>query len=123
VASQRAAVYSQRRAFLTSSDEGMLETFTRFSLKTLDEIYEASYKSTGTTSGGASSSSNTANVNAEKLVSKTKQFFSNLEITVAEVIATPPNKLQQLLQQRLMEAIKDKKGITCTNTQNIYCIY
>jgi SecA Wing and Scaffold domain len=47
MASQRAAVYSQRRAFLSSTDDGMLETFTRWSAQTLTEIYEASLATSG----------------------------------------------------------------------------
>ena len=44
---QRAAVYSQRRAFLTSSEEGMLETFSKYCVQTLDEILAASLTTTG----------------------------------------------------------------------------
>ena len=47
MSSQRAAVYSQRRAFLSSSDDGMLETFTKWSRQTMTEIYEASLVTPG----------------------------------------------------------------------------
>lgn len=40
-ASQRVAIYSQRRAFLTSSDEGIRDSFNRFCIATLEEIYDA----------------------------------------------------------------------------------
>eukprot|EP01035_Chromulina_nebulosa_P019644 gene19644-25556_t len=44
---QRSVVYKQRRSFLTSSDDEALETFTQFCLKTLKEIYDASFITTG----------------------------------------------------------------------------
>jgi len=105
VAGQRAAVYSQRRAFLTSSDEGMLETFTRFSSRTMDEIYEASLVPTSKGKGVPGGP-----VQADKLVSKAKQFFGNIQLTVDDVAGAAPAKVQQLLQQRLMDAVAEKKA-------------
>eukprot|EP01041_Mallomonas_annulata_P006005 gene6005-12107_t len=105
VAGQRAAVYSQRRAFLTSTDEGMLETFTRFATKTMEEIYEACLtppaKGKGVPGGP---------VDADKLVAKAKQFYANIQLTPQEIAATPTNRVQQLLQQRLMDAIANKQA-------------
>lgn len=40
--SQRSAVYTMRRAVLSSTDEGMLGTFDKYCKQTLKEIYDAS---------------------------------------------------------------------------------
>lgn len=39
--SQRSAVYTMRRAVLSSSDEGMMGTFEKYCTQTLKEIYDA----------------------------------------------------------------------------------
>lgn len=100
---QRAAVYSQRRAFMVSSDEGMLETFRRFCVQTMTEIYEAGLLNPVKGGGGKGP------VNANKVVSKAKQFFPNIELTQAEIEACEPSKVLPLLLSRLDNAIVAKR--------------
>ena len=103
--SQRAAVYSQRRAFLSSSDEGMLETFTKYCHLTMNEIYEAAV-------APVPGAGNTPTpMNAEKLRAKAAQFFPNIALTVDEinVAVSQPGTIQPLLRIRLDEAIAQKR--------------
>jgi len=93
---QRSVVYSQRRAFLTSTDEGMLETFNNYCRITLDEIYSASV------------SNNVVNV--EKLLSKTLQFFPNMKITAQDLSdSVKRNNVVEVLYDRLDDAVLDKR--------------
>ena len=103
--SQRAAVYSQRRAFLSSSDEGMLETFTKYCHQTINEIYEAAVAPVP----GAGNAPTP--LNAEKLRAKAAQFFPNIALTVDEinVAVAQPGTIQPLLRIRLDEAIAQKR--------------
>ena len=73
---------TKRRAFLTSSDEGMSDTFRKYCLQTIDEIYIAVV-------GTGSGSSNSKTIDEEKLVNKVLQFFPNLKLSVEEVRNTP----------------------------------
>ena len=98
--SQRAAVYSQRRAFLSSSDEGMLETFT------MTEIYDAAVAPVAGTGSAPTP------LNAEKLRAKAAQFFPNIALSVEEIDAAAKassGTIQQLLRTRLDEAIAQKR--------------
>lgn len=112
---QRNAVYSQRRAFLTSSDEGMIDLFSKYCLQTMKEIFQASYtSSTGTVS--TSSTSNTI-LNAEKLVAKAAVFFPNIALTVQDVQYAQTQgrgdvkvAVGKLLDERLLAAIAVKRG-------------
>lgn len=102
---QRAAIYSQRRAFLTSSDDGMVETFAKYSHQTMEEIYSAAL----------SKSSKEVTVDSTKLVSKTMQFFPNIILTVDEVAqCAPTDELQKLLRVRLDDALAQKKQMVDT---------
>lgn len=102
---QRAAIYSQRRAFLTSSDEGMVETFGKYSHQTMEEIYNAAL----------SKSSKEVTVDAQKLVSKAMQFFPNIILTVDEVMkCQPTDELKKLLRVRLDDALAQKKQMVDT---------
>jgi len=49
--SQRSAVYTMRRAVLSSSDEGMTGTFEKYCKQTLKEIYEASLVTSSSAKG------------------------------------------------------------------------
>jgi preprotein translocase subunit SecA len=102
--SQRAVVYSQRRAFLSSSEDGMLETFTKYSLATMNEIYEAALvpPQKGKAAPGGP-------VDAQKLVTKAMQFFPNIKLSVDDVSSTPPAEVSQMLQARLLDAIQEKR--------------
>jgi preprotein translocase subunit SecA len=82
MSAQRDAVYSQRRAFLSSSDELMQDTFTKYSYKTMDEIYEASLLPLSNSKGKPPVG---GPVNAEKLRSKAVQFFPNIVLTVEDI--------------------------------------
>lgn len=107
MSAQRAAVYSQRRAFLSSSDDGMLETFTRWSRQTMSEIYDASLVSSSKERKGKPAPGSP--VNAEKLVSKALQFFPKLDISISEIESMPPADVPQVLQKRLDDAIAQKR--------------
>lgn len=90
--SQRAAVYSQRRAFLSSSDEGMLETFTKYCHTTMSEIVDAAFSTSASASPQSSSSSSQPSsqgtINGEKLRAKAIQFFPNIQVpTFVSVVA------------------------------------
>ena len=102
--SQRAAVYSQRRAFLSSSDEGMLDTFTKYCHQTMTEIYDAAV-------APLPGSNAPSPLNADKLRAKAAQFFPNIALTAVEIdaAAAQPGKVQQLLRARLDEAIAQKR--------------
>jgi len=100
---QRSAVYSQRRAFLTSSDDGMLETFSKYCMQTLDEIFAASLAPAG--------KNNSPALNCDKLVAKVVQFFPNLVISAREIEALPVRDAQRLLRTRLETAIAEKKEL------------
>jgi preprotein translocase subunit SecA len=103
--SQRSAVYSQRRAFLSSSDEGMFDTFTKYCHTTMDEIYEASLLpvTKGKPPIGGP-------LNAEKLRTKAVQFFPNIALTVDEISSIPTNQVQASLRAKLETAIVLKKS-------------
>ncbi|KAJ1418833.1 P-loop containing nucleoside triphosphate hydrolase protein, partial [Ochromonadaceae sp. CCMP2298] len=99
---QRGVVYSQRRAFLTSSDEGMLSTFSLYCRQTMDEIYAAALAPTK------------KGVNAEKLVAKAVQFFPNIKITAEEIEAAGAGAgaegVLPLLHLRLEAAVQEKRA-------------
>mmetsp|Transcript_19540 Transcript_19540/g.18872 ORF Transcript_19540/g.18872 Transcript_19540/m.18872 type:complete len:1035 (-) Transcript_19540:297-3401(-) len=103
--SQRSAVYSQRRAFLSSSDEGMFDTFTKYCHTTMDEIYEASLLpvTKGKPPIGGP-------LNAEKLRTKAVQFFPNIVLTVDEISSIPTTQVQASLRAKLETAIVLKKS-------------
>ena len=67
----------------------MLETFSKYCSLTMNEIYEASVKSSGK-----------GPVDAEKLLKKVVQFFPNIVISVDEIKSAPAAKLSELLQSR-----------------------
>jgi len=104
-ASQRSAVYSQRRAFLSSSDDGMVETFSRYCIQTLEEIYRAALQP------GARGSKGTPGgpVDTTKLVAKAKQFFPGMVLTETDITATPDDEIMALLKRRLDACIQAKK--------------
>lgn len=104
-ASQRAAVYSQRRAFLSSSDEGMLDTFHQYCQQTADEIYSAALLPGAR---GAKSSPG-GPVDVAKLVGKLKQFFPPMQIIEADVVSAGDGGVQALIAEKLKEAISAKK--------------
>jgi len=62
------------------------------------------YDSIGTATAGGP-------VNAEKLVSKTLQFFPNMRLSIPEVESTPANKIPDLLAERLKDSIDQKKQL------------
>ena len=103
--SQRAALYSQRRAFLTSSEEGMVDTFSKYCAATMAEIHEAAL---------LKSSSKRAvigdPVDAEKLTAKALQFFPNLELRATDVSSVSPDKVQSLLRAQLEKAVARKRA-------------
>eukprot|EP00981_Chlorochromonas_danica_P011634 scaffold4165_cov194-Ochromonas_danica.AAC.6 len=108
--SQRNALYTQRRAFLTSSDEGMITLFKKYCMATMDEIYQASTTTTAAGGGGGGH----VEVNVDKLVSKAKQFFPNIRFSVEEGKfiqsgATGIGGLLPILHDRLEEAIVAKQ--------------
>lgn len=96
---QRAAVYTQRRAFLTSSDEGMSEVFSKYCHQTMTEIANAAKTKDG--------------FDAPKLVSKAVQFFPNIVLSVDEVAAVSASStnLDALLRAKLDVAIAQKKQV------------
>lgn len=81
---QRVAIYSQRRGFLTSSDDGLRSTYTKYVLTTGEEIIDASYATPNVP--------NTPNkgkvVDPSKLVAKLKQFFPTIALNPAEISVT-----------------------------------
>ena len=84
----------------------MSSTFTAFCRKTLEEIYQAS--------------SSTGNVNPEKLVPKVLQFFPNMKISVSEIESVQKDKLLNLLENKLLEAINDKKNLLDSNSPGAF---
>lgn len=105
-ASQRAVVYSQRRAFLTSTDEGMIDIFIKYCQQTMMEIYEASLLPVANSRGKPAPG---GPVNADKLVSKALQFFPNLHLTKEEISTSELSVLPGLLQSKLLIAIAAKR--------------
>ena len=108
---QRSAVYTLRRAVLSSTDEGMRDTFAQYCRQTMREIYEASLVALPNSKskpppGGP--------VDAEKLVAKVVQFFPNIKLSVAEVASSQAVKVLPLLEQRLEQAMEDKKQLINT---------
>lgn len=95
---QRAAVYRDRQKFLNAKDSEIIDVFSDYCAKTMDEIYKAS--STEDKKG--------VDVNAEKLCSKAIQFFPNIKLSPADLTI---NNAQQVAQNKLQEAIEEKKAL------------
>jgi len=104
--SQRAAIYSQRRAYLVSSDDGMMDAFSKFCSKTMQEIHEAAL-----VSGGSKAKPVIGDpIVSEKLAAKANQFFPNIDITVSELQQLPPTQVASYLSNKLTKAIEKKKN-------------
>jgi len=104
---QRAAVYSQRQAYLTNTDDALMTVFKTHCHKTMGEIYAAA-AGTGTGSDAAN-----GGLNVEKLRTKALQFFPNIALDPAELTAAAAAggpKVQSLLEGRLDAAIADKRA-------------
>lgn len=102
---QRSAIYSQRRAFLESSNDGMFEMFQKFCVQTMKEIYDAALivppnKSKGQAGGP---------VDIEKLTAKAKQFFPTISLTAAELKAVASTEVLSLLMAKLNDATTIKR--------------
>jgi len=106
MSSQRASVYRERRAFLSSSDDEIYTIFAKYSKQTLSEIYNAALV---TPAGSKAKPAPGGPVDATKLVSKALQFFPNLQISVQEVSEAPPANLLSMLETKLNAAIDDKR--------------
>ena len=65
----------------------MRETFSKYCKKTLQEIYQASFSDASKNSNnkGKGSSSADSQMNLEKLVTKTLQFFPNMKLSVNDL--------------------------------------
>jgi preprotein translocase subunit SecA len=115
VASQRKAIYEQRRVILTSTDEDIGKTFRKFALQTMDDIQLAAVVAApgSKTRKPTEVSQIPANalVDATKLVAKAVQFFPSLKLTVSDVTECSMSLLQGLLHSRLNEALDGKAAL------------
>jgi preprotein translocase subunit SecA len=109
---QREQVYAARSGFLSADDATMAQTFEEYARKTLDEIYKAALSSTAGSQGGSVAAGGAGTggaVDAAKLVSKALQFFPNMQLTEAQVVAAAAADVPALLHESLGQAIATKR--------------
>jgi preprotein translocase subunit SecA len=107
-ATQRSVIYSQRRAYLTSSDQGLIETFTKYCQLTMKEIFDASFSAPAGSSSSSSSSKtkNSNNIDHEKLFKKVLQFFPNIQLSIDELQSTPSVSYSEVLSPLFLSIVR-----------------
>lgn len=99
---QRAAVYKERKKFLSSNDQDMKTIFSDYCTMTMNEILKASTSDKGDT-------------DTEKLVGKALQFFPNLRLSIAEITGVSSNDaVNELVQSKLADAVAEKQQLIDT---------
>jgi preprotein translocase subunit SecA len=88
---QRSSLYSQRRAFLTSSERGMLDIFYTYCTQTLDELYTQSFINPNKGESIRFSSERHPTMNYTLLYSNLQHYFPTMDVSLHDLQSQDTN--------------------------------